>query len=149
LTIPIKKEGRGRNPHPKMIPHEHLRYGQVIKTRKGKKLEKVEYENVFGHVPKCLLNTSAVERSNGTLRTFMAFLTRATNRFSRSAEQMRAKIDVFRTYYNYTLPHSSLTESFAGKKIKVTPAMSIGVAERPMNMREILEFPYWKTSIYK
>lgn len=91
----------------------------------------------------------AIERSNGTLRTFLAFLTRATNRFSRSEEQMSLKIELFRVYCNYCLPHSSLSERFAGKTVKVTPAMSIGAAEHPMSMREILEFPYWKISICK
>jgi IS1 family transposase len=146
LTKPIKERRKGRSRVPKKIPKEGLLYGQVIKNRNGKKLENVEYRSVFGNVPRCILNTSAVERSNGTLRTFLAFLARLTNRFSRSAEQMRAKIDLFRTYYNYCLPHGSLSERFAGRSVKVTPAMSIEAAERLMSMREILEFPYWQIS---
>ncbi|MCL1984272.1 MAG: hypothetical protein FWG58_02585 [Methanomassiliicoccaceae archaeon] len=42
-----------------------------------------------------------------------------------------------------------LADHFAGKKIKVTPAMSLGIAEHPITMREIPEFPYRKISMYK
>ena len=41
---------------------EGVNYGQVVKTRNGTKLEKVEYIQVAGEVPREYLNTSAVER---------------------------------------------------------------------------------------
>jgi len=47
-------------------------HGQVLKTRKGKKLESMGYTHISGHVPDEYLNKSAVERINLTIRNRMA-----------------------------------------------------------------------------
>lgn len=76
--------GRGRPPVPKFRYLEGFNYGQVIKTRQGKKLEKVEYRIISGSVPDKWFNTSAVERMNLTIRNGMARLKRIPRTSPRS-----------------------------------------------------------------
>jgi IS1 family transposase/transposase-like protein len=144
LDYYLEKELTGNPYISKKTLDKRLKYGQVRKTRDGKKLKKMERVNVVGIVPKNLLNTSAIERVHGTLRTRLGFLARATNKFSRCIDYMRTKIDIFRVYYNFCWTHDSLTEKVNGKNIKMTPAMSMGITERIISMREILECPKWK-----
>lgn len=59
-------------------------YGQVVKTRDGKRLESVEYKVVSGGILDWMLNTSSVERMNLTIRNGMARLRRVCQTFSKN-----------------------------------------------------------------
>ena len=61
-------------------------YGIVEKTRKGKKLENVRRSVAYGDVPDRLLNTSAIERQDLTIRLFNSRLGRRTTTFASSRE---------------------------------------------------------------
>lgn len=127
--------GRGRPPVWKYSLPDDLDYGQVVKTRKGKKLESVEYIHVSGHVPAEYLNTSAVERMNLTIRNRMARLKRRCQTFSKDIGILNQSVDVFRAMYNLCSPHSSL-----GKNR--TPGMEIGLAEEVWDVRKLMSFSY-------
>jgi len=133
--------GRGRRPIPHKTPSKGLRYGQVVKTRNGRKLESVEYRSVFGNVPPSLLNTSCIERMNLTLRNGLARLKRAGITFSKDLEMLQYALDLFRAYYNLCLRHKSLEGS--------TPAISIGFTEHIWNMHELMTFSYRQNMHYK
>jgi len=101
-------KGRGRPPVWKLTLPDGLNYGQVVKTRNGKKLEKVEYIQVNGNIPKEYLNTSAIERMNLTIRNRMARFKRRSQTFSKGLKMMTLSVDVFRSLYNFCSHHSSL-----------------------------------------
>jgi IS1 family transposase len=140
-----EKDGRGRPSKDKCAPHPNLNYGQVIKTRNGKKLEKVEYKIIFGKVPKELLNTSAVERENLSVRLFNSRARRRTTAFARSKRVMNNALELYRVTRNFCNDHASLCiprKHNNGVFMHVTPAMAMGVTDHPWNMRELMTFSY-------
>jgi len=130
--------GRGRPPVPKYRLPDDLNYGQVVKTRSGKKLESVEYIQVSGHVPDEYLNTSAIERMNLTIRNRMARLKRRCQTFSKNLNMLNLSVDVFRALYNFCSPHSSLGTAAEA----VTPGMSLGLTDKVWSVRKLMSFSY-------
>ena len=128
-------KGRGRPPVWRFRLPDDLDYGQVVKTRKGKKLESVEYIHVSGSVPSEYLNTSSIERMNLTIRSRMARLKRRCQTFSKDLNMLNLSVDVFRSLYNFCSPHSSL-----GKN--VTPGMRLGVTDEIWSVRKLMSFSY-------
>ena len=88
--------GRGRPGRPRRVALPDLNHGVVEKTRDGMKLKKVRMYSVHGHVPDDLLNTSAVERMNLTIRLFSSRARRRTVTFGRSGEAVQASLDILR-----------------------------------------------------
>ena len=80
------------------MPFPDFNYGVVEKTRKGKKLEKVGWYVAYGDVPERLLNTSAIERQNLTVRLFDARIRREAMTSERSKEAVQSGLDLFKTY---------------------------------------------------
>ena len=132
--------GHGRPPVWKSGYPDCLNYGQVVKTRQGKKLEKVEYKVMSGTIPEGWFNTSAVERMNLTIRNSMARLKRISQNFSKEIKDLEQCYDLFRAMYNFCRPHMSLSSG----TIKVTPAMSLGLTDRVWSLRELMTFSYRK-----
>jgi len=119
---------------------EGVNYGQVVKTRNGKKLEKVDFVQVAGDVPKAYFNTSAVERMNLTIRNGMARMKRISQTFSKDLDALQQSCLVFRTFYNFCRPHSSLSSG----SDKVTPAMRMGLTDHVWDIREMMTFSFRK-----
>ena len=115
-----------------------VNYGQVVKTREGMKLEKVEYINVTGNVPKEYFNTASVERMNLTIRNCMARMKRISQTFSKDIEDLRECCQVFRMVYNFCRPHMSLSKG----KEKVTPAMALGVTDKVWTIGDMMAFSF-------
>ena len=128
--ICVRPKGRpGRMKKDKCHPHPDLNYGQVIKTRNGKKLERVEYKTIFGKVPEEILNTSAIERENLTIRLFNSRVRRRTTAFARSKRLMNNALHLYRNVRNFCNDHLSLCipkKENGGTYRHVTPAMAIG-----------------------
>jgi IS1 family transposase len=137
--------GRGRPPVWKWGLPDDLDYGQVVKTRKGQKLESVEYIRISGNVPREFLNTSAIERMNLTIRNRMARLKRRCQTFSKDLRMLNLSVDVFRAIYNFCSPHSSLNMKVkcnGGIFRKVTPAMELGLTDEVWTVRRLMRFSY-------
>ena len=66
LQIEYPKTGkRGRPKKPKIVPFDDLKYAQVVKKRKGGKLQKVERNVIFGEdIEQSAISTSLIERQN-------------------------------------------------------------------------------------
>ncbi len=105
-------------------------YGQVIKTRRNKRITKVERRAKIGaawRFEKALcdsedsskLNTSFIERLNLTIRQGSAYLFRRTISHARWKERLEGHLELLRCYYNFIRPHRALK---FGSEIR-TPAM--------------------------
>ena len=136
--------GRGRKGY-HLVPDSDFNYGVVEKTRHGKRLEKVRRYVAYGDVPEQLLNTSAIERHNLTIRLFNSRLRRRTVTFGRSRKAVQASLDLFKGFYNLCLPHSSISlrkKDNEGKRVDVTPAMKLGLTDHRWNIEELMSFLY-------
>ena len=143
-SFEVYNTGRGRRGC-RRHPSEALNYGVVEKTRFGKKLEKVRRYVAYGNVPDDLLNTSAIERQNLTIRLFNSKTRRRTVTFGRSREAVQASLDLFKGYYNLCLPHSSLTlrkKENDGRRKEITPAMKLGLTDHVWSIGEMMNFLY-------
>ena len=75
------------------------------------------------------VSTSLVERHNLSMRMCLRRLTRLTNGFSKSLENMKAAMAIYFAYYNFVRVHPS---------VKMTPAMAAGLRARPLQLQELI-----------
>lgn len=75
------------------------------------------------------ISTSYVERNNLTMRMQMRRFRRLTNTFSKSLRNLKDALALHFAHYNFAWLHGSL---------RVTPAMTAGVADRAWNLCELL-----------
>ena len=143
--IAVKYRGRGRPPHAKVVPKKGFRYGIVMKTRKGRRMETVSYESIVGVVPPARLNTSCVERMNLSIRNSMARNKRKCLTFSKSEDMLNTSLDSFRAYYNLCRTHGELKKEH-GKT--TTPAMSLGLTDHVWKFRELMSFLFRQNTHY-
>ena len=141
----IGNRGRGRHGADRLVPPDWLNYAIVEKTREGKRLTKVRRFDVFGHVPDEMMNTSAVERQNLTIRLLSSRARRRSVTFGRSREAVQASLELLKANYNLCMPHSSL--SLRGrendeKHKSVTPAMRMGLTDHVWSIGELMSFYY-------
>lgn len=146
--LPPKKRGPGRPPHPKVFPPDDLLYVQVVKKYKQNRVVDISSRIVFGDPLKLdevlrqsnvshAINTSYVERVNGTVRHIDARCTRKTYRFSKCNQNHARQLDLSLTYYHICRPHRTLTKRH---KRPTTPFMSAGLTDHVWTMRELLEY---------
>lgn len=131
----IRRRGRGRPPIPKMIPASYLRYAQVVKQRERGRVIGIEKRIIFGEEdeidPKDII-TSHLERLNGTMRLHCTPLHRRTRCFAKKKTQLEQQVTLFKSYYNFCLPHESLKYR--------TPAQATGIIDKPLTMMELLNY---------
>lgn len=92
----LGNKGRGRHGADRLVPPEALNYATVEKTREGRRLTKVRRFDVFGHVPEGMMNTSAVERQNLTIRLLSSRTRHRTVTFRRSREVVQASLELLK-----------------------------------------------------
>lgn len=137
--------GRGRKRHPRLKPPPDLRVGVVHKRRDDLgSLLGVRTYGLFGSARGIRqriadlglgqkINTSHLERLNGTLRGQQTRLARRTRNGSRLAGMLQCALWLWRDLYHWTRPHTSLPGQ--------TPAMAIGLADHVWTVREYLRHP--------
>ena len=89
----------------------------------------VEVVPVTGNPDPERICTSIVERSNLSLRMGLRRFTRLTNGFSKKWENHCAAVMLWYCFYNFCRVHKSL---------RMTPAMSAGIADHVWSIRELL-----------
>lgn len=89
------------------------------------------------------INTSFVERLNGTFRSYCSRLVRRTYAFSKSSINHDAHIQVVTSFYNFVSPHRTLTKQHGRK---TTPAMAAGVTDHCWEFMELCNFPVFRES---
>lgn len=90
----------------------------------------VHKHSVSGNPDIKYLSTSLVERQNLTLCMGSRRFTRLTNAFSKKIENHAHAIALHYFYYNFCRKHQT---------IKTTPAVAMGVADRALTLRDLVE----------
>lgn len=140
---------RGRPKKPIIVPPDDLRYAQVVKTRKGGVLEKVERKIIFGeNIEQSEISTTLLERQNLTFRQDNNRVSRKTIGFSKMKEWLEYHMKLYCTHFNFCRGHGGLSyEDERGIKYKNTPAREAGITESKWTLKELLTFRCFKTSI--
>jgi transposase-like protein len=109
-----------------------MSYGQ---WRKGKKLIKSSKGGKK-------LNTSFIERFNGTIRERFAPLTRKCRYAAAKIETVHTGIYLIGSVYNFCSPHDELSKSptKGGCGFPCTPAMASGLTDHVWSIRELLTY---------
>lgn len=155
-----RREPRGPAPKPRWCALARLRYAQVIKQCRCRRLVKLIRRVVFGQrepVDQQLaehgwqINTAFVERLNLTLRQHIAAIGRRVITLAKTDAGLHQQLQLFRAYYNLSLGHSSLQAAWAADAARpasraITPAMAAGLTDHPWSLQELLLFrvPMWR-----
>jgi len=140
-----RRNGRGRRKHPRLKPPPDLLVGVVKKIRDGRgKLLKVSSKALFGKKNQIenrirelgigrKINTSHLERLNGTIRGQQARLARRTRNGSHLEIMLQYSVWLWRDLYNWTRVHYSLLDQ--------TPAMALGLTDGVWTVGEYILYP--------
>ena len=152
--VPVAKAlGPGRPPKPKRVLPEDLCYATVRKTRKNGKIVEVVRTIVFGtaalldlllsrSTASSTINTSFVERNNGTDRGQNARKTRKTYCFSKDWELHNAASYFIAYSYNFCWPVRTLDIIRSDRThLKRTPAMAAGLSDHVWSTKEWATYP--------
>ena len=119
---PPRRQLTGPAPMPRWMPLPALRYAQVVKTTRRRRLVAVKHRIVFGTkaaVDQVLaacdwqINTSFVERLNLSLRQRVAAIGRRSATPCKREEGLDQQLALFHVYHNFVLPHASLRQALA------------------------------------
>ena len=162
---PERRQDKGPMPKPRWMPLPQLRYAQVVKSYRRRRIVGVTHRVVFGTqlaIAQVLtacgwrINTAFVERLNLDLRQRVAAVGRRVNTLCQGEDGLLDQLALFQTYHNFVLPHASvrqpllISEVTNGKgSAKVwrprTPAMAAGLTDHVWSLKEVLLFrvPPW------
>jgi len=162
---PSRQQTTGPAPKPRWMPLPGLRYAQVIKTVRRRRLVRVRHRVVFGTleaVQQVLaacgwqINTAFIERLNLSIRQHVAAVGRRVTTLCKGEDGLHQQLALYHIYYNFCLPHASLRlplpqpepthGSGSAKRWQPrTPAMAAGLTDHVWTLREVLLFrvPPW------
>jgi IS1 family transposase len=160
-----RRQVQGPAPKPRWMPLPALRYAQVVKTVRRRRLVAVKHRVVFGTlaaVEQVLgacgwqINTSFVERLNLSLRQHVAAIGRRVSTLCKDEDGLRQQLAVYHCSYNFCLPHASLrqplpqpvpTNGTGSARLwrPCTPAMAAGLTNHMWTLKEVLRYrvPPW------
>jgi hypothetical protein len=127
-----------------------LAYGQVKKIYKGGRVERVDVRALYGkaRLKRVLsllgyqhINTSVVERHNGTSRLRNRRKVRKTLTFSKAKRYYRWMSWLSVTLYNFCRAHGSLKVKQDAQVHHRSPAMAAGLVDHIWTTREWLLYP--------
>jgi len=162
---PERQRRQGPAPRPRWLPLPPLRYAQVIKTIRRRRLIRVSHRVVFGtleaveHVLATCgwqIQTAFMERLNLSIRQHVAAVGRRVATVCKGENGLRQQLTLYHVYYNFCLPHASLRiplvlpepthgAGAAQRWQPQTPAMAAGLTDHVWSVREMLLFrvPPW------
>jgi IS1 family transposase len=148
---PVPRQGAtGRRPKPKLRCPQGLVYAQVKKHYNGGRVEWVETRPSFGKGKLLTIleklgwtkvNTSAVERYNGTSRQRDRRKARKTLAFSRESRYHRWMSWLSTTMYNFCHSHRSLKQERGSEVQHRSPAMAAGLTDHIWSVRKRMLCP--------
>ena len=150
--IPVEytgKRGRPRKSQRKIDPD--LDYAVVHKTREKGRVVKVERRIIYGQEkridekiaksPGKKINTSYVERSNGTLRQTDSHLRRKSLTFAKEMPYFKARLAVIILIYNCIRPHNTLSKNPDKTRTPRTPALVAKLIEKNWTVETAFKRP--------
>ncbi len=139
---------KGRPKKPAIIPDENLKYAQVVKNKKGKKLQKVEKRVIFGeNIDQSEISTSLLERQNLTFRQDNNRVSRKTIGFSKKIRFLYNQMRLYCTHFNFCRDHMGLKkEKENGSIEKNTPAKKYGITRSKWTLTKLLNYRCIKIS---
>jgi IS1 family transposase len=162
---PERRQDKGPLPKPRWMPLPQLRYAQVVKSYRRRRIVGVTHRVVFGTqlaIEQVLtacgwrINTAFVERLNLDIRQRVAAVGRRVNTLCQGADGLLDQLALFQTYHNFVLPHASIrqpllipdvTNGSGSAKVwrSRTPAMAAGLTDHVWSLQEVLLFrvPPW------
>ncbi len=162
---PERRQDKGPRPQPRWRPLPELRYAQIVKLYRRRRIVGVQHRVVFGTqlaieqvLEACgwTINTALVERLNPDLRQRVAAIGRRVNTLCQGEAGLRDQLALFQVYHNFVLPHASLRQPLAAPMAtkgrgaaKVwrpcTPAMAAGLTDQGWTLKEVLLYrvPPW------
>jgi IS1 family transposase len=162
---PARRQPTGPVPKPRWMPRPALRYAQVVKSYRRRRLVGVTHRVVFGTqlaieqvLAACgwTMNTAFVERLNLDIRQRVAAIGRRVNTLCQGEAGLRDQLALFQVYHNFVLPHASLrqrllipeaTNGQGSTKFwqPCTPAMAAGLTDHIWSLKEVLLYrvPPW------
>jgi len=146
VVYPPRKPGPGRPPNPRLVPPDDLLYVHVVKEYKEYRVVRISRKVVFGdpqRVDQILgaspvsrkINTSYVERGNGTIRHIDARCNRKTFRFSKCKENHVRQLTLSLAYYHLCRAHKTLSKRHGQP---TSPFMAAGITDHVWTMGEVL-----------
>jgi IS1 family transposase len=163
---PERRQGKGPRPKPRWMPLPALRYAQVVKSYRRRRLVGVKHRVVFGSrlaIEQMLarwgwtINTAFIERLNLDIRQRVAAIGRRVNTLCQGEASLGDQLTLFQVYHNFVVPHASLRqrllvpESTHGRGSAqvwrpCTPAMAAGVTDHVWSLKEVLHYrvPPWQ-----
>jgi IS1 family transposase len=149
--IPKRTGRRGRPKGPRYRPKRELVYATVHKTRVKGRVTKIDYRTVFGtdaQVQSALaasscsrkVNTSFIERQNGTDRNRCSRKVRKSYCFSKDWDVHRAATCLSLYSYNFCWAVRTLRRA-DGCSGPCSPAMAAGLTDHLWTLHEWLETP--------
>ena len=149
-------------PKPRWVPRPALRYAQVVKSYRRRRLVGVKHHVVFGTqlameqvLAACgwTIQTAFVERLNLDIRQRVATIGRRVNTLCQGEVGLRDQLTLFHVYHNFVLPHASLRQPLPAPEVTngrgaaklwrpCTPAMAAGLTDHVWTLRTITtEYP--------
>jgi transposase-like protein len=131
-----------------LVPWPEVAIGQVVKQYARRRVVGIERRVVQGAETAVaallertqgggVLNTSFIERLNGTFRSRLARLGRRTRHGARRRAQLHARMYLVGTVYNFCTPHASLQTAEGHQR---TPAMAAGITEVCWTVERLLHY---------
>ena len=131
-----------------------LHIGTVIKHSVNKRLREVVRQMSHGSLAQAMyllqrseggqvLNTSYIERFNGTVRERLATLTRKCRHAAQRLQALETGMYLIGSTYNFCCFHQELSTRAAGeaqKLLRQTPAMASGLTDHLWSLAEVLRY---------
>lgn len=139
---------RGRPKKPAIMPDQDLKYAQVVKSKQGGKLHKIEKRVIFGqNVDQNEISTSLLERQNLTFRQDNNRISRKTIGFSKKVKGLYNQMRLYYTHFNFCREHRGLTKEREWGDLKEkAPAEESGITNKKWKLTELLNYRCLKTS---
>jgi hypothetical protein len=153
IRVEYPPTGRaGRPRQPRLEAPKDLVYAMVHKTREQGRVVDVSIRRVFGtqeqldaalqaSIVSKHVNTTFVERFNGTVRQHNSRKARKVYSFSKEFEYHTAMSWFAAANYNFCRPHLGLREKEDGRWSKRTPAMASGISDHVWSLDEFMSYP--------
>ena len=142
----------GRPCKPRLEPPEGLVYAMLHKTREDGKVVDIDTRQVFGTKEQLELalersavsshvNTTFVERFNGTVRQHNSRKARKVYSFSKEFDQHQGMSWFAGANYNFCRPHRGLRVQEDGRWQSRTPAMAAKLSDHIWTLQEFMRYP--------